>query len=185
MSIFHPIDVLVAAERLVIDPGPASVWPLFLASFLNDLLGVFPFALVLAGQLAFLKGVFTAVLAGKLFLFVALPVGIGAALGSIPFYLLTYYGGKPLIVRYGKYFRVSWEKVEGMKQYFANTRYDEAAFFALRCFPVLPSIPIDVAAGFIRMPFTRFLILTVIGSILRMMITLLVVGLSLRGLSQF
>ncbi len=185
MVIFHPIDLLTAATELVTEPGPASIWPLFLASFLNDLIGLFPFALVLAGQLAFLKGLFTLTLAAKLLLFVALPVGIGAAVGSIPFYVLSYVGGKALIVKYGKYFRVNWEKVEQTKHYFQGTHYDEVVFFVLRCLPVLPSIPLDLGAGVIRMPFARFLILTTVGSVLRMMITLLVVGLSLRGLSQF
>jgi uncharacterized membrane protein YdjX (TVP38/TMEM64 family) len=51
--------------------------------------------------------------------------------------------------------------------------------------PVLPSIPLDIAGGILRMPFMPFFVLTAVGSVVRMMLTLLVVGMSLAGLSQF
>lgn len=169
----------------VTHPTFASFFPLFVASFFNDLIGIFPFALVLAGQLAFLDGAFSLALAMKLLVFVALPVGLGSALGSVPLYYLAYFGGKPLINRYKRYLRFSWENVERVNGYFHGTWYDELVFLILRCVPVLPSIPLDLAAGIIRMPFAPFFVLTAVGSIIRMMLTLVVVGMSLHGLSQF
>lgn len=181
ISTFHFVELV---KTTVIDPAPASFLPLFIFSFLNDLIGIFPFALVLAGQLVFYKGAFTLALWMKLMVFVALPVGLGSALGSVPLYLLAYYGGKPLIKKWRKVFRFSWEDVEKVSQYFKGVWYDEVVFLGLRCAPILPSIPVDIASGILRMRFTPFFVLTVVGSIIRMMVTLLAVGMSLHGLSQ-
>lgn len=173
-----------AVHGLVTNPGPASVLPLFISSFLNDLIGIFPYAIALAGQLLFLDEPFTVALAAKLLVFVALPVGIGSALGSIPLYLMAWFGGRPLINKCQKVLRFKWEDVEKASRYLNGTWYDEVVFFLLRCTPILPSIPMDLAGGLFRMPFMPFFVLTAVGSIIRMMITLLVVGLSMHGLSQ-
>ena len=152
-------------------------------SKLNDLVGIFPFALVLAGQLLFLKSAFTVAFTLKLLIFVAVPVGIGSSIGSIPFYLLAYFGGRPLISKYHKYLHFSWDDVEKINKHLESSRYDEIIFLLLRCTPILPSIPIDLAAGLIRIEPWPFMVLTLAGSIVRMMLTMLVVGLSLHGLS--
>lgn len=173
-----------AVHGLVTDPSPASVLPLFVSSFLNDLLGIFPYALALASQLLFLKDPFTAALAAKLLVFVALPVGLGSALGSVPLYYLAWFGGRPAVNKFQKVLRFKWEDVERASRYLKGTWYDEIIFFLLRCTPVLPSIPMDLAGGLFKMSFVPFFVLTAVGSIIRMMVTLLIVGLSMHGLSQ-
>ncbi len=37
---------------------------------------------------------------------------VAATLGSLAHYALGYYGGKPLIERFGKYLGISWEEIE-------------------------------------------------------------------------
>ena len=178
------INFVHAAQGVVLDPGLGSVWPLLILSFLNDLVGIFPFALVLAGQLLFLQGPFSVALMAKLLVFVAVPVGIGSAIGSIPLYTLAYFGGKPAIEKNHRFLRFSWSDVERINQRFKGTWYDEIIFLLLRCVPILPSIPLDLASGILRMRFAPFFVLTVAGSIIRMMLTMMVVGLSMQGLSQ-
>ncbi len=173
-----------AVQGLVTDPGPGSVLPLFASSFLNDLLGVFPFAIALAGQLLFLDEPFTVALAAKLLVFVAVPVGLGSALGSIPLYYLAWFGGRPAVNKFKKILRFKWDDIEKVSRYLQGTWYDEVIFLLLRCTPILPSIPMDLAGGLFRMSFLPFFVLTAVGSIIRMMITLLIVGLSMHGLSQ-
>ncbi len=173
-----------AVKDVVVDPTVQSIAPLFTFSFLNDLVGVFPFAIALAGQLMFLKDPFTLALAMKLLVFVAVPVGLGSACGSIPLYFGAYFGGKPLISKFHRFLRFSWQDVEKVNSYFKGSWYDEVIFLLLRCVPVLPSIPLDIASGIIRMRFMPFFVLTAAGSIVRMMLTLLVVGLGVHGLSQ-
>ena len=173
-----------AVKDVVVNPGAGSILPLFIFSFLNDLIGIFPFAIALAGQLFFLKEPFTMALTMKLLVFVAVPVGLGSAFGSIPLYVAAYFGGKPVIKKFHRFLRFSWDDVEKVGRYFRGSWYDEIIFLLLRCVPVLPSIPLDIASGIIRMQFMPFFVLTMVGSIVRMMLTLLVVGMSLHGLSQ-
>ncbi|MBX4181421.1 VTT domain-containing protein [Candidatus Parcubacteria bacterium] len=173
------------AQDVVLEPSFHGALSLLGLSFVNDVVGIFPFALALAGQLFFLKEAFTLALSMKLLVFVAIPVGIGSSFGSIPLYLIAYFGGKPAINKLQKYVKFSWKDIERVQQTFKGTWYDEVIFLLLRCVPVLPSMPLDVAAGIFRMSFMPFFVLTVAGSIVRMMLTLLVVGLGMHGLSQF
>ena len=177
---FHFVEVV---KNTVIDPGVGSILPLFFFSFLNDLIGIFPFALILAGQMVFYHGDLGLAMWMKLLVFVALPVGLGSAMGSIPLYLLSYFGGKPLIGKYQRFFRFSWQDVEKVNAYFKGTWYDELIFFVLRSAPVLPSMPLDVAAGTLRMRFAPYIVLTAAGAIVRMMLTLFAVAMSLHGFS--
>ncbi len=146
-----------AVKGVVIDPSIGSVLPLFLFSFLNDLVGIFPFALALAGQLIFLKGAFTLALSAKLLVFVAVPVGLGSAFGSLPLYALAYFGGKPAINKWHRFFRFSWQDVERVSQYFKGSWYDEIIFLlgvvrklsnyaASRKY----TMPAEIAAGLVK-----------------------------------
>jgi membrane protein DedA with SNARE-associated domain len=181
----NSLHFMRVAQDVILVPGIHSIWPLFLVSFLNDVVGLFPFALVLAGQLLFLKGAFSIAVMAKLLVFVAVPVGVGSAFGSIPLYLLAYFGGKPLINKFHKYLHFSWQDVERVNAHFKGTWYDEIIFLFLRCTPVLPSFPMDIAAGILRMGFWPFFVLTTVGSVVRMMLTMLVVGMATHGLLQF
>lgn len=181
MPDFHFVEVV---KNTVIDPGAAGLLPLFFFSFLNDLVGIFPFALVLAGQMMFFHETLDLAMWMKLFVFVAVPVGLGSTFGSIALYALAYFGGKPLIEKYHRFFRFSWKDVERVNAYFKGTWYDEIIFFVLRCAPVLPSIPLNVASGILRMRFAPFFVLTAVGSIIRMTLTLAAVGMSLQGLAS-
>ncbi|MBI1974269.1 MAG: VTT domain-containing protein [Candidatus Zambryskibacteria bacterium] len=176
-------QIVEAIKTVVTDPSAAHMLPLFVASFLNDLVGIFPFSLVIAGQLLFLDSQFTLALSAKLLVFVAVPVGVGSALGSVPLYALAYFGGKPVINKYHRFLHFSWQDVEKVNRYFHGTWYDEIIFFILRSAPILPSIPMDIGAGILRMRFLPFFVLTVTGSIVRMMLTLVLVGMSVHGLS--
>jgi uncharacterized membrane protein YdjX (TVP38/TMEM64 family) len=178
------LGFLKVAQNVVLEPTVASMFPLFLFSFINDLTGLFPFALAIAGQLLFIKQAFTLAFAAKLLVFVAVPVGVGSALGSVPLYLVAYYGGKPVINKLRRYIKFSWEDVEKVKSKFSGTWYDEIIFLLLRCTPVLPSFPMDVAGGILQMRFLPFFVLTIVGSIIRMMITLIIFGIGMQGLSQ-
>lgn len=178
------LGFIKVAQDVVLNPSVSSILPLFLFSFANDLTGLFPFALAIAGQLLFLKSSFTVAFMAKLLVFVAVPVGVGSALGSVPLYLIAYFGGKPVINKLRRYIKFSWEDVEKVKSKFSGTWYDEVIFFLLRCTPVLPSFPVDIAGGILQMRFLPFIVLTIVGSIIRMMVTLIIFGIGMQGLSQ-
>jgi membrane protein YqaA with SNARE-associated domain len=179
------LDFIQVAQNVVLHPGVESMLPLLGLSFLNDLIGIFPFALVLAGQFLFFDTSFSLAFMAKLLVFVAVPVGVGSALGSIPVYVVSYFGGKPAIQKFQKYLRFSWSDVERMNSQFKGLWYDELLFLFLRSVPVLPSLPLNIAAGVLRMRFWPYMVLSIVGLTLRMMFTLLIVGIGTGDLSHW
>ncbi|MDP3763165.1 MAG: VTT domain-containing protein [bacterium] len=174
-----------AIQNLVLRPDLGNALILFSLSFLNELVAVFPYAIVLSGQLLFLKGSFSLVFITKLFFFVAIPVGVGSALGAIPIYILGYLGGKPLIEKFHKHLHFSWQDVEKVNSRLKGEWYDEIVFLLLRSIPLIPALPINIAAGIMRMRFWSYFVITTVGFIIRMMLVLLVVGLGVQTLSNF
>lgn len=177
-------DFVEIVQSVVLDPSAASALPLFFISLANELIAVLPYVVMLAGQLFFLQDSLTVAMLTKLLVFVALPVGVGGMIGVIPLYFLSYYGGKPVINKCQRYLRFKWEDVERVSAYFRGQWYDEVVFLALRTVPVIPSFPVTIAAGVLRMRFIPYIILTVVGFVVRMMLTLLIVGIGVESLSQ-
>ena len=178
------LDFIDLVQEMVLNPNLGSAIILFFTSFLNEMVAIFPYAVVLASQLFFLQGTVTTSMLVKLLVFVAVPVGIGASLGTLPLYTISYFGGKPAIERYRKYLRFDWRDVESVTARFKGAWYDEVIFFILRSVPILPSFPLSIAAGVVRMNFAPFFVLTTVGFIIRMMLTLIAVGIGVEGLSQ-
>lgn len=180
----NSLDFVKLVQEVVLDPKLSSALPLFFISFINELIGVLPFALVLAGQLFFIENSLNIAMLAKLLVFVAVPVGLGGAIGVLPLYGVAYLGGKPLIEKYHKYLRFNWNDVEKVSQKFQGRWYDEVIFLMLRTIPVLPSFPLTIAAGILRMRFMPYFVLTTVGFILRMMVTLLLIGVGIESLAQ-
>ncbi|OHB10911.1 MAG: hypothetical protein A3G05_02120 [Candidatus Zambryskibacteria bacterium RIFCSPLOWO2_12_FULL_45_14] len=178
------VNFVQIVQDAVLRPDLASALGIFIASLINELFAVLPYNVILSGPLFFLEGSFSAVFVTQLFLLVAVPVGFGTALGSLLTYGLAYFGGKPAIDKFGKYVYLSWESVEKMESKFKGVWYDEVLFVALRSTPLLPSLPINAAAGILRMSLARYLVFTVIGAIIRMMIIFMLVGLGMSTLAQ-
>lgn len=86
-----------------------------------------------------------------------------AVTGSLLSYLLGAAGGKPLLVRYGKYVLVRAKDLERTEQYFA--RHGGKTIFIGRFLPVVRHL-ISIPAGIARMPLLNFAALTFLGATL-------------------
>jgi membrane protein DedA with SNARE-associated domain len=69
--------------------------------------------------------------------------------------------GRPLVMRFGKYFLISPHKVEGAERWAAH--YGAFGIFASRLLPVVRHL-IGIPAGIVRMNFKAFSIFTLLGS---------------------
>jgi membrane protein DedA with SNARE-associated domain len=87
----------------------------------------------------------------------------GALTGSSLSYWLGAAGGKPLLLRYGKYVFVRARDIEKTEQYFA--RHGGKTIFIGRFLPVVRHL-ISIPAGIARMPLPSFLTLTFLGATL-------------------
>lgn len=87
----------------------------------------------------------------------------GALTGSTLSYWLGAAGGKPLLLRYGKYLFIRPKDIEKTEAYFA--RHGGKTIFIGRFLPVVRHL-ISIPAGIARMPLPQFLTLTFLGATL-------------------
>lgn len=179
------LNFIQITQDVILRPDFASAVILFWIAFVNELIAIFPYTLVLSGQLIFFDGLLSWAFLAKLLVFVAVPVALGSTTSSLIFYVLAYFGGKPAIEKFHNYLHFSWSDVEKVSARFKGAWYDEVIFLILRSMPILPSLPLDVMAGILRMRFWPYFVLTLVGFTIRMMLTLLIVGVGIGDLSQW
>src|SRR5919109_4397262 len=99
---------------------------------------------------------------GRFNLFWAATAGaIGCNLGSVLAYEVGYYGGRPLVERFGRFIWISRHELELADRFFA--RFGNLAVFISRLLPVIRTF-IALPAGVARMPRVPFHIYTFVGS---------------------
>ncbi|MBU0610385.1 MAG: DedA family protein [Armatimonadetes bacterium] len=92
---------------------------------------------------------------------VALAGAVGCVVGSIPAYYLGMYGGRPLILKYGKYILMSHHDLDMADRWFE--RRGDITVFIARLLPVIRTF-IAFPAGVNRMDMRKFIIYTLLGS---------------------
>jgi len=92
---------------------------------------------------------------------VALAGSIGSLIGSSVAYGIGYAGGRPLMLKYGRYVLISQHDADKADQFFQ--RWGSATAFFSRLLPVVRTY-ISLPAGISKMPFARFCLYTFLGS---------------------
>ena len=127
-----------------------------LLMFIESTLLPLPSELIIppAAYLAYTKGNMS--LAG-----IVLAGALGSWLGATAMYWTTRWAGRPLVLKFGKYFFVPPEKVEKAERWAAA--YGNFGIFASRLLPVVRHL-IGIPAGIVRMNYWKFSLWTVVGS---------------------
>lgn len=86
---------------------------------------------------------------------------VGCTIGSVITYWIGAKGGRPFLLRYGKYVLISRRDIDLADRWF--DRWGEATAFFSRLLPVIRTF-ISLPAGIARMNFPKFTILTFVGS---------------------
>jgi membrane protein DedA with SNARE-associated domain len=94
-------------------------------------------------------------------LWVATMGALGCNLGSAIAYAVGYYGGRPLVEKYGSYILLSRHELDWTERFFA--RHGSITVFVSRLLPVVRTF-IALPAGVARMPQLRFHVYTFLGS---------------------
>lgn len=150
-AILVPIGVWI--EKTISDLGPMGIALLMAIESCNVPLpseAILPFAGYLVS-----KGVMTIHMA-------AFAGAIGCVIGSIPSYYIGYFGGRPFIEKYGKWFLVSKKDIEMADRW--SEKWGEMAFFICRMLPVVRTF-ISLPAGILKVNLPKFLGLTFLGSL--------------------
>lgn len=86
---------------------------------------------------------------------------LGSWLGASIMYWAARYAGRPLVLKFGKYFLISEKKVLGAERW--AEAYGSFGVFASRLLPVVRHL-IGIPAGIVRMNFLQYSIYTILGS---------------------
>lgn len=89
---------------------------------------------------------------------------LGSLIGSLASYLMGYYGGKPIVLKVGKYLLLDHHDLELTERFF-HRRGGTLTIFISRFVPVVRHL-ISIPAGIGRMPLLSFLVVTAIGATL-------------------
>jgi membrane protein DedA with SNARE-associated domain len=88
---------------------------------------------------------------------------LAALLGNTIGYAIGFYGGRPLVVRWGRYFFITEASLQKAEVFF--TRYGHVIILAARFLDVFRQLN-GIVSGVTRMPFLRFQFYNVIGAVL-------------------
>ena len=88
---------------------------------------------------------------------------LGSWIGATVMYWLSRWAGRPLVLRYGKYFFVPPAKVEEAERW--SAQFGSFGIFAARLLPVVRHL-IGIPAGVVRLNYFKFSIYTLLGSAL-------------------
>ena len=129
---------------------------MFLGMVLEAVIIVIPSEAILAtGGILASRGIFS--------FFGAFFIGlVGSVFCAIVIYFMGYFGGRPFIRKFGKYFFMKEEDIEKSDSWFL--RYGMFGALIGRNFPIIRTL-ISLPIGIMRMSFLKFLIFTIIGSI--------------------
>ncbi|HEU5441153.1 MAG TPA: DedA family protein [Ktedonobacterales bacterium] len=93
---------------------------------------------------------------------VAIAGAVGCVIGSAAAYWIGATGGRPLLLKYGRYILVSKADSDRADRWFAH--YGAPVAFFSRLLPVVRTY-ISLPAGIARMPFGQFTVFTLLGSL--------------------
>ena len=136
--------------------GNFGYFGMFIGMVLEAVIIVIPSELILAtGGILAAKKIFTfwgSFLIGLL----------GSVFCAIVIYLMGYFGGRPFIKKYGKYFFMKEEDILKSDSWF--NKYGMLSALIARNFPIVRTL-ISLPIGITKQPFIKFIIYTTIGSI--------------------
>lgn len=106
---------------------------------------------------------------------IALIAAAGKTLGCIVFYILADKAEDVVIKKYGRYLGFSHTQIESIGKHFQGGWKDDVLLVVLRAIPVMPSTPISLVAGFIKLNMRTFIVSSFIGNFIRAL-TFLYIG---------
>lgn len=150
--------LLAAAHTLPLE------WFVLAASFLEEIISPIPtYAVMLTtGSVARLQSEPWAWL-----LLLAVLGAIGKTLACLIYYALAGLFETVIVPRYGKYIGINDKDLASVGERLSSRRADHWLLVAVRAIPIVPSVPISIVAGLIKVPIRLFLWTTYVGTFIK------------------
>lgn len=139
-------------------------WFAFIGAFIEELIAPIPSPLVmtLAGSLAAAeKQPFVYLL------FIAFIGAIGKTIGSYLIYIICDKGEDIVLTKFGKFVGVSHKEVESIGKHLNKGRRDDLVLFLMRAIPIIPTAPVSIVCGLIKINMKTYLTSTFFGTFVR------------------
>jgi membrane protein DedA with SNARE-associated domain len=146
-------------------------WFVLIGSFAEEVISPIPSLLVMgtAGTIAFARGM------GIGYLLTLSFVGnIGKTAGAWIYYAIGDALEDIFVPRFGKYFGVTHREIEQIGKRFTGGWKDAVALFLLRVLPFLPTTPVSLSCGIIKMRLSEYLAITFVANFIKDFVYLLV-----------
>ena len=151
-----------------------QVWQglgVFLGVMIETFIAPIPSPIVMMAAGAFLTIGLPPHLALLSILFNVMLIGAFAVtVGSFFGYGIAYFGGYPIIERFGKYLGTSIDEIEYMRSRMEESSRDEIYLFTARAVPIIPLSIVSLLYGALRTDWKRFALVTFLGALPRCLI---------------
>jgi len=97
---------------------------------------------------------------------IVLPGSIASTLGSYIGYLISFHGGRALVLRLQRFLDVDWDELGRLERRFQGKK-EALSIFLSRAIPVFPLSLVSVFAGLLRIPLRPYTFYTFWGSVFR------------------
>ena len=125
-----------------------------------------PMIIMGAGAILILPGLSITNAAAQILWIIVLPGAIASTLGSYIGYLISFYGGRALVIRFQRFLGVDWEEIANLEKKFHGKK-EAVTIFLSRAIPVFPISLVSIFAGLLRIPIKPYTLFTFLGSIFR------------------
>jgi len=158
------IDLLNQLAQIM--PAP---WFTFIGAFVEEVVAPIPspFVMTLAGSLAAAQNSTWMYL-----LWLALIGAVGKTIGSYLVYAVSDKGEDFVLGKFGKYLGVSHREVEIIGKQLNHGRRDDIVLFLLRAVPIMPTAPVSIVCGLIKLNKRTYIVSTFFGTLVRNMMYL-------------
>jgi membrane protein DedA with SNARE-associated domain len=159
VSVVHLIDRSVELIQVYATKVPLEIF-VPLGAFIEEVLAPIPspFIMTTAGTISATRGLPFVYLA-----WLALIGSVGKTLGALVLYYATDKAEDFVLARFGKFLGVTHKEIEGIGKRFGKGWQDDVTLFFLRTLPILPSAPISVVSGLIKLNVRTYTVSTFLG----------------------
>jgi len=103
----------------------------------------------------------------QILIYIAIPASAASVVSSYFVYSIAYYGGEPLIRKYGKYLDLSWEEIQQFEKHFVDNDNEKYYVALFRAIPIVPLSLVSGSAGLFQMNWKQYSIWSFIGMLPR------------------
>lgn len=103
----------------------------------------------------------------QILFYIAIPASVASVISSYFVYSIAFYGGEPIVRKYGRFLDLSWEEIQQFEEHFVDTDNEKYYVALFRAIPIVPLSLISGSAGLFQMNWKQYGIWSFVGMLPR------------------